>query len=201
MNIFILAKVANISNNLWIAQRTGFLAVANDYVDGMRERGVLLPTIIWMARNEFSCQCSRVWMAQTCGSLSSTNIPNEYGDSVAIARTWDNILLQTFATLREWTRVHLPGAHYTIAWTDASSCALGFLANVCFGNYVDNHNNVRRANVYIYTNLLGYSAIKPRTHKILHSKHRTKQHKIQHFIHQTNSMQQTAKQIQTLTLK
>ena len=50
MNIFILANAANVCKHGWGAQRSGSLAnVANDYVDGARERGVVLPTIMWMA--------------------------------------------------------------------------------------------------------------------------------------------------------
>ena len=97
----------------WIAivWRLGFLA--NDYVDGARERGVLLPTIIWMAR--------------TWGSLA--NIPNEYKCGwrkhvvLLPARTWDSLanVLNTTRTdasssmwspLRERTQVHIRGAHY-----------------------------------------------------------------------------------------
>ena len=117
VNIFILA---NVLNDFWKAQRSGFLA--NDYVDGARECGVLLPTL------------PRMWMARTCGSLASTNVPYNYVDiqrergiflptrrrcccyaNVANVLNSNNTM-QTDASSRTWGEAH---GHTTR--TDASS--------------------------------------------------------------------------------
>ena len=79
-----------------IAQRSGSLA--NNYTwRCARTWGSLANGYVDDENVAFSCQCcrsQREWIARTCGSLTSlasANIPNDYVDSVAIARTWDSL--------------------------------------------------------------------------------------------------------------